>query len=134
MPRFFSPSTHAAEAALWGPALIAVGLAILMLAAWWPSAPVVSAMALLFLGATGATLARFGRHPALRTILAVHIVVYAGLYALYFGAVCHAADSATGGGWNLARTADLAASIWPMFAALRLCFAALRKAASALMD
>lgn len=133
MPRLFSPSTHAAEAALWGPALIAVGLAVLMLSTWWPCAPVVSAMALLALGATYATLARFGHHPALRTILAVHIVVYAGLYALYVGAVCHAADSAMGG-WSLARTADLAASIWPMLAALRLCLAALRNATPALMD
>jgi hypothetical protein len=125
MPRLFSPSTHAAEAALWGPALIAVGLAILILAAWWPAAPIVSAMALLTLGATGATLARFGSSPSLRTILPVHIVVYAGMYALFVGASQHAAATQTGGG-NLWQTIDLAASIGPMTVAAWLSWKALR--------
>jgi hypothetical protein len=125
MLRFPFLSLRAAQAARWGPALIAGGLSLLLLAAWWPAAPIVSAMALLALGATGATLARFGGSPSLRPILAVHIVVYAGLYALYFGAACHAANA--GGGIDLARAADLAASVWPMIAALRISFAALRR-------
>jgi len=134
MLRILSPSAGAGQAAWWGPTLIAVGLAILILAPWWPAAPVVSAMGFLTLGATGATLARFGRSPILRTILPVHMVVYAGLYVLYFGAVCHAAGTADDGGWSAARIADLAASVWPMIAALRLSIAALRGATPALME
>jgi hypothetical protein len=125
MLRLFSPSDGAAQAAIWGPALIAVGLAILILAAWWPAAPIVSAMALLTLGATGATLARFGRSPSLRTILPFHIVVYAGLYVLFVGASQHAAATQTGGG-NLWRTIDLAASVGPMAVAVWLSWKALR--------
>jgi hypothetical protein len=134
MLRFLSPSASAAYSARWGPALIAVGLVVLLLATWWPAAPSVTAMAVLALGATGATLARFGRSPLLRTILPVHIVVYIGLYALFLGATLHAAKTGLGGGVDLTRAIDLAASVWPMIAALRISFAALRKATPAFLE
>lgn len=137
MLRFLSPSADAADpppgrtdwrvpAARWGPALIAAGLAVLILAAWWPALPVVSAMALLTLGATGSTLARFNRSPSLRAFLPVHIVVYAGLYVLFIGAILHAATTRSGGGVDLLRTIDLAASVGPMSVAAWLSWKAVR--------
>jgi hypothetical protein len=119
MPRLLSLSPNATQPALWGPSLVALGLAVLILAPWWPAAPVVSAMALLTLGATGATLARFGGSPSLRPILVVHIVTYAGLYVLFIGATLHAATKQGGGiGWQQA--IDLSASLLPMIVAMRL--------------
>jgi hypothetical protein len=124
MRRFSAPFPTADQVSSWGPALIAAGLGVLLSAAWWPTAPLVSAMALLALGATGATLARFGTSPGFPTILAVHVVVYAGLYVLFVGATLHTATRSGGVEWW--RAADLAASFWPMIAASRLSFAALR--------
>lgn len=125
MRRFSLPFLTADEAIPWGPWLIAAGLALLILATWWPALPIVSALAVLTLGATAATLARYRGSPLLRGILTVHVVVYTGLYALYFGAVCHAASVEARPGLDLVRAADLAASVWPMLAALRLSFTAL---------
>lgn len=125
MRRFSSPFPTTEQAARWGPALIAVGLAVLLSATWWPAAPVVSAMALLALGATGATLARFGGSPSFPTILAVHVVVYAGLYVLFVGATLHAAATQHGGvDWW--RAVDLAVSVWPMIAAAWLSWKSIR--------
>ena len=60
---------------------IAFGLAILISFAWFPLAPVVTAMAIIALGATNATLARFQGSPALCPVLLLHAVTYLSLYA-----------------------------------------------------
>jgi hypothetical protein len=94
-----------------GPCLIAVGLVVLIAAGWIPSLPVVTAMAVLALGATGATLVRFQGASSLRPIMLLHAATYATLYVLFAGAVLHAPSSV-----GLSRWAqfDLAASILPM--------------------
>lgn len=102
-----------------GPALVAVGLAILIVAAWWPAAPTTTAMALVALGATHATLVRF---QGSSTIVVAHAIVYVMLYTLFFGAACHAMAMRTGA--DAHRVLDLAVSIWPMTMAIALSLAA----------
>jgi len=103
--------------AAFGPWLIAIGLTILIAAAWIPLLPVVTAMAFLTLGATDATLSRFQNTQVLRPILFLHAATYAMLYGLFVGAVLHASAS---DGLGLGVQFDLAASILPMaFAAQR---------------
>lgn len=106
--------------------LIAVGLAILILAAWMPALPVVTAMAILTLGATDATLARFRGMAAMAPVM-LHAATYATLYALFVGATLHAANAASAAplsGWTLF---DLAASILPMGVAAQRIVGAVRQ-------
>ena len=76
-----SPSTG-----VW---LIAVGLAGVFLAKYWPSFPVLTAVAAIALGATDATIARYRRSPALFGVVLLHAMTYATLYTLFAGAVLH---------------------------------------------
>lgn len=71
------------------PALIAFGLAVLMASIWIPVLPVLTAMAVLALGATFATLVRFRDSTLRMTAIVFHAVTYAMLYALFVGAVFH---------------------------------------------
>jgi hypothetical protein len=98
---------------------IAIGLAILISAAWFPIAPVVTAMAITALGATNATFARFQGSPALGPILLLHAVTYLSLYALLIGATLHAAAVASTAGLGVGRSLDLAVSLLPMAIALQ---------------
>ena len=82
------PVRHAKQT---GTALLAAGLAMLLVAASMPGMPAVSAMAMVALGATMVTIDRFRGTAALRASLAAHLVVYSSLYFLFVGAVCHAA-------------------------------------------
>lgn len=102
-----------------GTLLIAIGLAILILADWFPSLPVITAMAVLTLGATDATLARFHGTTVLRSVILLHTVTYATFYALFIGATLHAAtaeSTASLSGWILF---DLAASTLPLVLSAR---------------
>jgi hypothetical protein len=99
--------------------LIAVGLTILIAAVWIPALPVVTAMALLALGATNATLRRFRRSPTLVPALVLHATTYVGLYALCIGATLHAATNPSAQGLGASETLDLAASTLPMAVALQ---------------
>jgi len=94
--------------------VIAVGLASLILAMLWPGMPAVSAMALVALGATSVTLARFRGTPALVPVMLLHLTIYGSLYALFVGATLHAAATRSVDGLNLFAAADLAASALPM--------------------
>jgi hypothetical protein len=101
-------------------ATIAIGLAILMVSAWFPAAPALIGMALVTLGATAATISRLARHPAADLLLAGHLLLYGSLYFLFVGAQCHAITAGTQPGDALWRSMDLAASLWPMAFAFRL--------------
>ena len=96
------------RAAQDGPALVAVGLATLIVAAVWPSVPATTAMALVALGATRATLAR----SCGAVVVMLHTIVYVMLYAVFFGAACHLMATRTG--MDPLRVVDLAVSVWPM--------------------
>jgi hypothetical protein len=119
--------SHSAQ---WPAALIAAGLSVLLAAAWWPVLPAVTGMAIVALGATEATLARFRGSPALLPVLVVHLAVYGGLYALFVGAMLHAAAQADAG-IGLAAAIDLTASIWPAAIAIGLVGGVLRGQRSA---
>ncbi len=98
--------------------LIGAGLAILIAATWIPAVPVVTAFAILALGATEATLARFRSSPALVSIVLLHAATYAALYGLFIGATFHAAYS-TGNSLDACQALDLIASAFLMAIALQ---------------
>ena len=109
-----------------GVLLIAIGLAVLILAAWIPALPVVTAMAILTLGATDATLARFHGTRALRPVILLHVATYATLFALFIGATLHAVGAASTASLSRWMLFDLAVSALPMAVAAQRIVGALR--------
>ena len=105
------------------PAFIAAGLAILLTATWWPAMPVVTAMALVALGATATTIARLRGAAAFRTLMAAHLFVYVSLYLLFVGAVCHAALTGPQDGLTFLQGLDLGVSAAVMMLVARLSLA-----------
>jgi hypothetical protein len=82
-------------------------------------------MALVALGATGATVPRFRRRPLAVPVTLVHFAVYGSLYALFVGATLHAADARSGPKLEAIAVLDVLVSIVPMMLALRLAWTAL---------
>jgi hypothetical protein len=102
-----------------GEAYIGLGVAILIAAAWWPDAPVVTAMAIIALGATEVTVSRFRGSVAALPIVMLHGATYTLLYALFIGARLHGAGAASAAGITGFAAFDLAASFMPMAIALK---------------
>jgi hypothetical protein len=75
-----------------------------------PGLPVVSAMAMVALGATMATIDRFRGTAALRAGVSAHLFAYASLYFLFVGAVCHAAMAGPQNGLTFLQGLDFGAS------------------------
>ncbi len=124
-------SVLAARAALpLGPTAIAAGLAILMAAILWPGMPVVTAMALVALGATCATLARLRSAAAFLPMMLVHLAIYGSLYVIFVGATLDAATR-SGPGLSILTIADLALSVCPLAIALERVWCQLRTGRSA---
>lgn len=86
---------------------IFIGLAILSVAMRTPGAPVVAAMALVALGATGITLSRFRGTSTMVPMMVLHLSIYSGLYALFVGAVLDAA-ARSGRGVGAVAASDVA--------------------------
>jgi hypothetical protein len=107
------------ENASSGSALIGAGLAILFAATWWPNAPILTAVALITLGATQLTLARFHGMPAFVPLVVLHAATYFTLYALFVCATLHAVTASTASGMSGWTALDLAASVFPMAIALK---------------
>ena len=106
-----------------GPVAMGAGLVLLGIATWWPAVPVVTAMACVALGATDVTLTRFRRTAAIVPIVLLHALTYTGLYALFVGAVCHAATTGPRDGLSFLQTLDLGASAGVMMRVLWLSMA-----------
>ena len=106
-------------------ALIGVGLLTLIVSAFWPSAPVVTAMAIIALGATGVTLARFQGNAALLTIVILHSLTYATLYAVFIGATLNSTHQHSASNFAIWNTLDLTLSVFPMVVLLRRIYHAL---------
>ncbi len=106
-------------AAFRAEAYVGVGLAMLIAAVCWPGAPIVTAVAIVSLGATEATLARFRNTTALLPITIVHGATYAGLYGLFVSATLHAAGTTPAAAGPYAAVLDIAASVFPMGLAVR---------------
>jgi hypothetical protein len=79
------------RSAIKGPECIGIGLAILMLNGLWPVVPVLSAMALVALGATSVTVRRLCTTRNAAFLVALNLLVYCGLYILFVGATLHLA-------------------------------------------
>ena len=121
MGRTLLHSQVALPTATAGPLLIAVGLGGVLASIWLPAVPVVTAMAILVLGATDATFVRFRHSPALPAIVLLHAAAYTALYGLFLGATLHAAATASVSGVSTSTWAacDAAVSIYPMAIAIR---------------
>ena len=87
--------------------------------------PVVTAMSLIALGATGATANRLRSAPIFDIAIAVHLFAYLNLYFLFVGAVCHAAFLGSRDGFTFLQGFDLSVSVVPMALVVRLSLAAL---------
>jgi hypothetical protein len=111
-----------------GPRLIAIGLPILIAATWIPSLPVLTAMAVLALGTTYATLVRFRYSPLLVPVLVIHAATYATLYALFVGAALHAGSRAASSPFSLVDSLDLVLSWLFLVVAARQIWTVLRPA------
>jgi hypothetical protein len=122
--------SNAAWVCSWSPTLIGVGLLLLFASVSWPMTPVMTGMALIGLGATGATIERFRRSPAFVPVLVTHLAIYGGLYALFVGASLHAATQSDAG-IGLSAAIDLAASLGPAAVAVGLVGDVLRDSRSA---
>ena len=116
MRRFNWLSQNITVPKLHGPTPIAVGLLFLMAAMLWPGMPAVTGMALVTLGATDATLARYRRSVTRLPILVLHAAIYGGLYAIFVGATLDALNTMSAARQLVyAVTAvDLAISVVPM--------------------
>jgi hypothetical protein len=109
-----------------GPAWIGIGLAVLVLNAWFPAVPVVTAMALVAAGATAVTVERFRATPGAYFVVVLNFLVYCSLYALFFGATLHQALARADHQLGTLATIDLAASAWPLAIAVATSWNALR--------
>jgi hypothetical protein len=116
MRRLFLSLCHTTIALPRGAAPIGIGLAMLIAAMLWPGSPAVSAMAMVTLGATDVTLARFRRSATMLPILVFHAAVYGGLYAIFVCATLDASASRVGTVHQLDDIVgvDLALSIVPI--------------------
>lgn len=114
------------RAANTGPLLIALGLAVLLASVWLPALPLVTAMAILTLGATLATIARFAGSRAFVSVLMLHSATYAMLYGLFVAAALHASLDGTRAPLETATRIDLVVSTLPILIAVRHIAAAAR--------
>jgi hypothetical protein len=87
--------------------------------AYLSTVPVVTAMAIVALGATGATVGRSRTSSAAITVIAGHLFVYVNLYLLFVGAVCHAAVQGPETGVSFLQALDMGVSVVPMALVVR---------------
>jgi hypothetical protein len=114
MRRLTSSAFHAQAFLVQGAAAIAGGLAILTAAMLWPGVPVVTAVALVALGATSVTLGRFRRTAGIVPATFVHLAIYGGLYAIFLGASLDLAATRPTTTLEVALFVDIVISIVPL--------------------
>jgi hypothetical protein len=112
---------------LSGTTLISAGLITLIALTFWPRAPIVSTVAIITLGATEVTLARFRGTAILIPVAMLHGTTYAGIYAILVGAALHSASASSAAAIGIWTALDLAASVLPMTVALQHIFICLRQ-------
>jgi|tagenome__1003787_1003787.scaffolds.fasta_scaffold20869862_2 hypothetical protein len=111
------------------PVLIGIGLLTLLIAAYWPGVPVVTAIAIIALGSTDVLAARLRNSMAALPILVLHGMTYLLLYSLFICARLHMPTAALVPRVNHVLIVDLAASAFPMGIALSRIFTCLRPGA-----
>jgi hypothetical protein len=119
-----NPSSHLSSNVL-GQTWIAVGLAIMVAGVFFPIAPMVTAIALIALGATEVLMSRQHANTSAWPLIVLQSTTYALLYALFIGARLHTPAEGPGSSLTLV---DFAVSTLPMALALRRILACLRTA------
>jgi hypothetical protein len=112
----------------FSPVWIGLGLTIVILGAFYPNAPVVTAIALISLGATEALVSRGHWPPSAVSLILLHSISYTLLYALFIGARLYTPAGTSAAPLTLLTSLDLVASTLPMAVALRRILACLRTA------
>jgi hypothetical protein len=112
-----------------GQAPIALGLTALLAAVLVPAMPAVTAMAIVTVGATQATIGRFRQSSARPTIMLLHAAVYFSLYAAFVCAVLYTPAATSVHALSLRTVFDLAGSVLPMAIALQAVVGGLRLSA-----
>jgi hypothetical protein len=97
-----------------GAPLIVAGITALMTVAAFPTAPAVTALSIVMLGATNTTLDRYRHSQALTAALLLHTGAYASLYVLFVGATLHAAAATPSGALSTLPAVDLVTSAIPL--------------------
>lgn len=115
------PSAFRLSPNMAAPWLIGMGVFGLLCHSLWPAVPSLTAVAFIALGSTYATIGRLSRSASGRPLLALHLVVYAGLYLLFLGAVCDTAYRSPLGAIPATKLVDLATSAAVMAIVLRTC-------------
>jgi hypothetical protein len=110
----------------WNTAWIGVGLGVFILNAWSSAVPVVTAMSLVALGATTIAVERYRGKWLGEIVVVLNLVMYCGLYALFFGATLHRAASQVDHRLSVFAAIDLAASAFPLAVSLVRTCSALR--------
>jgi prolipoprotein diacylglyceryltransferase len=105
---WISPNT------LRGPGVIGAGIAMMIFASCCQGAAILTAVALITLGATQVTLARHRDTALLLPITILHLATYATLYALFLGATIHAANTNADRGIQWFVVLDVATSLVPL--------------------
>jgi hypothetical protein len=116
MPAASSPQISSET---FGPVWILAGLALMIVVAFYPNAPVVTAVALIALGTTEVVVSRPSKWPSPLAIVLLHGTTYAMLYAIFIGARLYTPPNARASSLTLLTTLDLAASTLPMAIATR---------------
>jgi hypothetical protein len=114
------------SSATFGPVWIMVGLALMMVVAFYPNAPVVTAIALIALGTTEVVVSRPSKWPWPLAIVLLHGTTYAMLYAIFIGARLYTPPNTRASSPTLLTMLDLAASTLPMAIAARRMLAYIR--------
>jgi hypothetical protein len=123
LPALLSPVSS--RSTYWGHAWIGAGLTLLLLNAWNPAVPAVTAMGLVALGATGVMAARFRGTQYGFLVVILNFAVYGLLYALFVGATIHSSAALASARIDAPKAIDLVASAWPMTAAFAISWRAL---------
>ena len=107
--------------------LVSLGLTLLIASSFWARTPVITAIAIVTLGATDLTIQRFRRSTAYLGVIVLHAITYTGLYGTMVGARIHASASSPYPGMIAWLVADFTCSILPICLAARACLAALQE-------
>ena len=107
--------------------LVSIGLTLLIASSFWTRTPVITALAIVTLGATDLTILRFRRSTAYLGVIVLHALTYTALYGTMVGARIHASASSPYPGMSAWLVADFVCSVLPIWLAIRGCLAALQE-------
>lgn len=105
----------------WSPLVIAAGLIMLVGHNYWAIVPVATAISIVALGATFASVGHFKRSAMPQVLIGCHAITYASIYLMVVAVLLHPANDAVRANSPLWLAGDLLLSASVMSAAGWLC-------------